>query len=151
MSTLKVLTQQIKLETIGITEVCIAHCLKCLSLCNAKDFHLWFSSLFFPCSSAISLKLPWPVFSRASLAVFFPCSGSVVPSILHLQIPKLLLGQGLMGSHPTNVSQHPLCFTWSLMTVRKVCLNIAIMNAAHDLCQWGTLLNWQTKETGEKH
>lgn len=38
MTALEVLTQQVKLVTTGITEICVAHCLKGLNECNTKDY-----------------------------------------------------------------------------------------------------------------
>lgn len=75
MTTLKVLTQQMKLDTTGVTEIFVAHCFKCLNRVMQRTTHLQFSSLLFTCRSAMSLKLPSP-------SVFQSFSGSPFPLFL---------------------------------------------------------------------
>lgn len=153
MSTLKIHSRRncILSVTIGITEICVAHCLKWLTLCNTKDF---------------PFEVQWPAFhlhlcniTQVSLtSVFQSFSGSIFPLFwfyyswnLTPVNPKMTVMSGSYERSPADASQHPLCIiTWRLMSLRNVCLNIAGMNIAHDLCQCGTLLNWETKETGEK-
>lgn len=63
MTALEVLTQQMKLVTTGITEICVAHCLKGLNACNAKDYPFAVLQCHSSCPGRVFLSFSGSTFS----------------------------------------------------------------------------------------
>lgn len=101
ISMLKLLTQQMKLDTIGIAHNRMLHtALSAVPCVMQRTFYLQFSRLLFTCSFATSVKLSSPVFSRASLAVIFPLLWFCCSYNLILANPKTIVREGSQGKSP---------------------------------------------------